>query len=101
MNIKYVDSEARFYFICENCGHPIKNNKGVVDFPMSCSKNNKAPLRFYHKGDCAYQGNNRRTKDFWGNWQIDEFIKNLDTGKWPEMLELMLGTKNPDERTKK
>ena len=93
MNIKYVDEEARFYFICENCGLPIKDNKGVVDFPMSCSANNKAPLRFYHKGDCAYQGNNRRTKDFWGNWQIDEFLENLATGEWPEMLKLMLGIK--------
>ena len=63
MNIKYVDKEARFYFICENCGLPIKDNKGVVDFPMSCSANNKAPLRFYH------------------------------TGEWPEMLKLMLGIK--------
>jgi len=93
MNIKYIDEEAKFYFICEHCGLPIKNNKGVVDFPMSFSKNSKAPLRFYHKGDCEYEGNKRRTKDYWGNWQIDEFLENLSTGEWPEMLKLMLGIK--------
>ena len=33
MNIKYIDGETRFYFICEACGEPIENLNGVVDFP--------------------------------------------------------------------
>ena len=39
MNIQYHDGEARFYFICEACGEPIHDCKGVVDFPLSISKN--------------------------------------------------------------
>ena len=66
MNIKYIDNEAKFYFICEYCGTPIKDNKGVVDFPLSCSNNIKAPLRFYHRGNCASYGNKQRVKNKWG-----------------------------------
>ena len=33
MNIRYIDKEARFYFICEACGEPIEDLDGVVDFP--------------------------------------------------------------------
>ena len=38
MNIKYFDSELKFYFICEACGEPIKDLDGVVDFPTAISK---------------------------------------------------------------
>ena len=93
MNIQYYDDEATFYFICEACGEPIKDRKGVVDFPMSFSKNKKAPLRFYHKGDCAFHGNSRRAKDRWGNWSLDDFAQNLVDGDLPEVVKLMCGMK--------
>ena len=41
MNIQYCDEEATFYFVCETCGEPIKDRKGVVDFPMAFSRNKK------------------------------------------------------------
>ena len=59
MNIRYIDKEARFYFICETCGEPIEDLDGVVDFPaFPFSKNIKSPLRFYHWGRCAKVGEN-------------------------------------------
>lgn len=91
MNIKYNDDEASFYFICEACGEPIEDLKGVVDFPMCHSRNSKAPLRFYHKGNCAFNGNERRIKDRWGNWQLDDFAENLFNGELPETIKLMCG----------
>ena len=93
MNIKYIEEEAKFYFICEECGEIIENLDGVVDFPMSFSKNLKAPLRFYHRGDCAYEGNKQRANDHWGCWSLKDFVKNLTTGELPEMVKLMLDIK--------
>ena len=93
MNIKYIDNEAKFYFICEYCGTPIKDNKGVVDFPLSCSNNIKAPLRFYHRGNCASYGNKQRVKNKWGCWNLDEFLENLLDGELPDMIKFMQGSK--------
>ena len=91
MNIKYNDDEASFYFICEACGEPIEDLKGVVDFPMYKSKNIKAPIRFYHKGKCAFSGDKRRIKDRWGNWQLEDFAENLFNGELPEIIKFMCG----------
>ena len=83
MNIKYFDSEHKFYFICEACGEPIKNLDGVVDFPTAISKKIKSPLRFYCRGDCASYGNLRRSKDWWGCMTLKDFVNNLQTDKTP------------------
>ena len=91
MNIQYHDGEARFYFICEACGEPIHDCKGVVDFPLSISKNQKAPLRFYHAGPCASAGEDRRAKDMWGCWNLDDFVASLLNGELPEMIKLFTG----------
>ena len=91
MNIQYHDGEARFYFICEACGEPIHDCKGVVDFPLSISKNQKAPLRFYHRGPCASAGEDRRAKDMWGCWNLDDFVASLLDGELPEMIKLFTG----------
>ena len=91
MNIKYNDDETSFYFICEACGEPIHDCKGVVDFPLSISKNQKAPLRFYHRGPCASAGEDRRAKDMWGCWNLDDFVASLLNGELPEMIKLFTG----------
>ena len=83
MNIKYFDSELKFYFICEACGEPIKNLDGVVDFPTAISKKIKSPLRFYCRGNCASYGNLRRSKDWWGCMTLKDFVNNLQTDKTP------------------
>ena len=91
MNIKYNDDEASFYFICEACGEPIEDLNGVVDFPLSISKNQKAPLRFYHRGPCASAGEDRRAREMWGCWNLDDFVASLLNGELPEMIKLFTG----------
>ena len=92
MNIKYIDGEARFYFICEACGEPIKDLDGVVDFPaFPFSKNVKSPLRFYHRGRCAKIGEERKFNDMWGDWNLSDFVESLKTGELPAAIRFLNG----------
>ena len=92
MNIKYIDGEARFYFICEACGEPIEDLKGVVDFPaFPFSKNIKSPLRFYHRGKCANIGEERKFDDMWGDWNLSDFVESLKTGELPAAIRFLNG----------
>ena len=96
MNIKYIDGEARFCFICEACGEPIEDLDGVVDFPaFPFSKNVKSPLRFYHRGRCAKIGEKRKFDDMWGDWNLSDFVESLKTGELPAAIRFLNG-EDPD-----
>ena len=97
MNIRYIDNEARFYFICETCGEPIEDLDGVVDFPaFPFSKNIKSPLRFYHRGRCANVGEKRKFEDMWGDWNLKDFAASLNTGELPAAIRFLNG-EDPEE----
>tara|TARA_R100001015_G_scaffold12459_1_gene5264 strand:+ start:249 stop:560 length:312 start_codon:yes stop_codon:yes gene_type:complete len=97
MNIRYIDNEARFYFICETCGEPIEDLDGVVDFPaFAFSKNIKSPLRFYHRGRCAKVGEKRKFEDMWGDWNLKDFAASLNTGELPAGIRFLNG-EDPEE----
>ena len=96
MNIKYIDGEARFCFICEACGEPIEDLDGVVDFPaFPFSKNVKSPLRFYHRGKCAKIGEKKKFDDMWGDWNLSDFVESLKTGELPAAIRFLNG-EDPD-----
>tara|TARA_R100001440_G_scaffold20364_1_gene34033 strand:+ start:139 stop:450 length:312 start_codon:yes stop_codon:yes gene_type:complete len=97
MNIRYIDNEARFYFICETCGEPIEDLDGVVDFPaFPFSKNIKSPLRFYHRGRCARVGEKRKFEDMWGDWNLKDFAASLYKGELPAGIRFLNG-EDPEE----
>jgi len=77
---------GRFEFICDACGDPIEELDGVVDYPDHpdsltdgkwLSENIRDPIRFYCRGKCAREGNEKRCEDYWNHDTLKDFVKEL------------------------
>ncbi len=80
-----------FILFAKPVANPYMTAKELLISLFQYRRIKKLPLRFYHKGPCASAGEDRRAKEMWGCWNLDDFVASLLNGELPEMIKLFTG----------